>query len=112
MPLNLAKPGATTVDDTGAEEIYDATSKDNDVKRFATLGLCVPMKPREDGSNIVKPHIIFSASRFKTQDDWDQDETQHYHPGVKVSFHKNAWTDWLGHKYFLDECLKPIRRST
>ena len=90
-----------TVGDKGIDEVYDATAKSSDVKRFCTLNLIAPLKQMADGSNTPPPHIVFHASGFRKSDDWDKSEVAEYHPGVVVSFQKKAWVDAETHKHGL-----------
>ena len=84
-----------------ADEVYDSTTKDGDNKRFASLNLFVPMEIREDGLNIVPPHLVFRGA-FQTSEEWhDPDEVAKYHPAVVVSFHENAWVDARTHMHGL-----------
>ena len=63
------------------------------MKRFCTLNLIVPMRTKDDFSNVPKPHIIFTASEFKPGDEWIKAERDLWAPDVIVSFQENAWVD-------------------
>ena len=98
IPICLAASYAKTVDDTGAEVIWDSTKNDSDEKRFCTLDLEIPMKVKADRSNVRKPHVIFFASEFRTAEEWEEKQNGVYErdmwdPRVLVSFQKHAWMD-------------------
>jgi len=84
VPIALCSSYIKTVDDKGSDEVYDATAKGRDLKRFYSLNLCAPLRRMPDGSNVPPPHIIFKTTGFKTIDDWNQLEVDEYRPGVIV----------------------------
>lgn len=97
-----------TIDDKGSIEVYDAVGNDSDTKRFCTLNLFGGMMLRGDMANQVKPHLVFSASKFRAGEDWDEEERLQWDPGVIVSFQENAWVDAQTHKYGLEKILRPV----
>ena len=70
VPLALCPSYLRTLDDKGVADVFDATSKANDLKRFCSLNLIAPLKRKADGSNIPKPHLVFQATCFKTSEEW------------------------------------------
>ena len=93
VPIALCSSYLRTVENKGAIEVYDATAKERDIKRFCTLNLVGPLKRKADGSNVPPPHLVFHATGFKSSEDWNQAEVADYHPGVVVSFQRKAWVD-------------------
>ena len=67
-----------------------------DVKRFCSLNLTIPMEVKDDLSNVVRPHIIFRATKFTRGEDWNQKdkdgklERDLWDKRVDVSFQQNA----------------------
>ena len=49
VPIGLCSSYSTTVEDKGADEVYDATSTDKEIKRFCTLNLAAPLARRANG---------------------------------------------------------------
>ena len=111
VPISLCSSYAKTVDDKGADEIYDATAKERDIKRFCTLNLIAPLMRLPDGSNVPLVHVVFHATGFKTSEEWDQSEVAEYHPGVVVSFQRKAWVDAQTHMHGLTKMMKPIDKT-
>ena len=108
VPIELCQKHDKTIDSKGVQEVYDATSKSSDTKRFCTLNLFVPMTLRPDMANLPNPHVVFSG-KFQTGNEWhDPDERELWDDGVAVSFQENAWVDTPTHIYGLEECLGPI----
>ena len=64
VPMALAAKYASTIDDKNKDVIWDSTYDSSDVKRFCTLNLTIPMEVQEDLGNIIKPHLVFKATRF------------------------------------------------
>ena len=109
FPLELAAKNEKTIDNKGEDEIYDASTKDADVKRFCTLNLFGAMDYREDMLNVPPVHLVFRASKFRTGDEWhDEDERKQWDSRVVVSFQPNAWVGEETHKYGLKKVLGPI----
>ena len=80
VPIALCSSYTKMVDSKGVDEVYDATAKGRDLKRFCSLNVYAPLKRMADGSNVPPPHIIFKASGFKTMQEWDQSEVDEYQP--------------------------------
>lgn len=94
VPLQLASSASFSVDDTGADVVWDSITKSSDCKRFATLNLTIPMDVAADKSNLPKPHLIFSCkSGFKEGGEWAENERKEWSDAVHVSFQENAWAD-------------------
>ena len=68
--IALSPTYASTVDNTGEEYVYNAVGNDNDFHRLYTLDLVIPMKVEEDLSNLPKPGLVFSATKFMTEYDF------------------------------------------
>ena len=86
VPIELCQKHDKTIDSKGVQEVYDATSKSSDTKRFCTLNLFVPMTLRPDMANLPNPHDVFSG-KFQTGDEWhDPDKRELWDDGVAVSF--------------------------
>ena len=89
--------------------MYDSFMKPNDEKRFCNLILTVPMELREDRKNFPTAKIVFKAYKFRTVDEWhNQEERNGWDPRVVVSFQDNAWVDTSTHLHGLDEVMGPI----
>ena len=69
VPMALAAQYATTIEDKNKDVIWDSTYDSSDVKRFSTLNLTITMEVQEDLGNIIKPHLVFKATRFAREDD-------------------------------------------
>ena len=85
-----------SVADTGAAFVGNDVGRAEDVKRFATLNLAVPMKVSADGRNLPRAHVVFSAKGHvcTPASKWrDQEEVAKYHPDVDVSFQANVRCD-------------------
>ena len=109
VPIELCDCNDSTIDTTGAVEVYDAIGKDLDTKRFCTLNLYGAMELRDNRLNLPKPHLVFQATKFQTADDWhDQDERAEWDDRVVVSFQQNAWVDTRTHVHAMKEVLAPI----
>ena len=111
VPINLAQSCNKTINEKGAKEVYDGVTKGSDMKRFCTLNLMIPMEINDDSSNIPKPHIIFSASSYKTGEDWSASEREEWPDNVIISFQENAWVERRGFKYGVSNMLKEINRK-
>ena len=108
VPIELCPKRQSTVDTRGVVEVYDATAKKTDDKRFCTLNLFGPMLLRDDLANLPKPHLVFSG-KTKAGSEWaDAEERALWDDSVVVSFQDNAWVDTTTHIYELKECLGPI----
>ena len=99
VPIALAASHSTTIDDVNRDVIQDATSGSDDTKRFCSLNLTITMKVEEDLSNLVRPHLVFKATKFiKGEDQHQKDkngklERDQQDKRVDVSFQQNAWVD-------------------
>ena len=69
VPMALAAQYATTIEDKNKDVIWDSTYDSSDVKRFCTLNLTIPMEVQENLGNIMKPHLVFKATRFVRGED-------------------------------------------
>ena len=69
VPMALADSHSSTIDDKNKDIIQDATYDSVDVKRFCTLNLTIPMVVEEDLKNLVRPHLVFKATRFVRGED-------------------------------------------
>ena len=69
VPMALAAQYATTIEDKNKDVIWDSTYDSSDVKRFCTLNLTIPMEVQENLGNIIKPHLVFKATRFVRGED-------------------------------------------
>ena len=69
VPIALAAPYASTIDDRSKDVIWDATFDANDTKRFCTLNLTITMEVKGDLSNLIRPHLVFKATRFVRGED-------------------------------------------
>ena len=69
VPMALADSFSTTIDEKNKDVIWDATYDSSDVKRFCTLNLTIPMEVNEDFSNLVRPHLVFKATKFLRGED-------------------------------------------
>ena len=45
--------------------------KDSDCKRFCTLNLPITMAVNSDGTNVMKPHVVFAYEKIQKMKDWD-----------------------------------------
>ena len=70
VPMALAASYAKTVDDRNKDVIWDATFDASDTKRFCTLNLTIPMEVASDMSNLIRPHLVFKATKFYRGEDW------------------------------------------
>ena len=84
-----------SVADTGAAFVANDVGRAEDVKRFATLNLAVPMKVSADRLNLPRAHVVFSAKGHvcTPASKWNQEEVAQYHPDVDVSFQANVRCD-------------------
>ena len=64
VPMALARSYSTTVDDKNNDVIWDATFDSEEVKRFCTLNLTIPMSVEDNLQNLVRPHLVFKATHF------------------------------------------------
>ena len=69
VPMALASSYSSTIDDTNKDVIWDATFDAEDVKRFCTLNLTIPMEVYDNLSNLVRPHLVFKATHFVKGED-------------------------------------------
>ena len=111
VPIVLLPSSTTTVEARGAKEVYDGIGKGCDMKRFCTLNLIVPMRTKDDFSNVPQAHIIFAASEFKPGEEWMKAERDLWAPDVIVSFQENAWVDSKGYKYGLRKMLGNVNKA-
>lgn len=120
VPIALCANTEKTVDDKGREVVVDSLTKESDAKRFATLDLTIAMEPKEDLSNVPKPHTIFRGKTQKGSNWADKDEIEQWDNGVVVSFQENAWIDQTtcrakeaGHtaQRFQDNCSTHVTRE-
>ena len=109
IPIALASSYFKSIDDKNKEVIWDATHDSVDVKRFCSLNLTILMEVDSDLSNIVRPHLVFRATKFVRGEDWKQrDEHGHlerdlWNDRVDVSFQANAWVDAHTNLYGLEK---------
>ena len=96
VPMAMARSYSTTVDDKNNDIIQDATFDSEDVKRFCTLNLTIPMTVEDDLRNLVRPHLVFKATNFKAGENQEkktkegQLERELQDERVDVSFQANA----------------------
>ena len=96
VPMALARSYSTTVDDKNNDVIQDATFDSEEVKRFCTLNLTIPMTVEDDLRNLVRPHLVFKATHFTAGEDQGkktkegQLERELQDERVDVSFQANA----------------------
>ena len=64
VPMALADSYSKTIDDKNKAVIQDATFDSEDVKRFCTLNLTIPMEVTDDRSSLIRPHLMFKATNF------------------------------------------------
>ena len=64
VPVAMAASYSTTIDDKSNDVIWDATFDSEDVKRFCTLNLTIPMNVEDDLKNLVRPHLVLKATNF------------------------------------------------
>ena len=94
VPIELRSSACQTIDEKGKDVIWDGVGGESDDKRFCTLNLWIPMEPREDGKNNIKPVLVFRASKFTPGDKWSlSNEREKWDPRVDVCFQENAWVD-------------------
>ena len=99
VPMALAGSYASSIDDKNKDIIQDTTYDSSDVKRFCTLNLTTPTKVEDDLSKLVRPHLVFRATRFVRGEDQNQKneddslERELWDKRVVVSFQENAWVD-------------------
>ena len=65
----MASQYASTIDDKNKDVIWDSTYNSSDVKRFCSLNFTIPMEVQEDLGNIIKPQLVFKATRFVRGED-------------------------------------------
>ena len=113
VPIQLCASTATTIEDKGADEIYDCVGNEKDLKRFCSLNLAAPMKLLPDKSNLTRAHIVFQRDAgFQDGDDWhDAEERAQWDQRVIVSFQGNAWVDEETHIYALKKMFGPVNES-
>ena len=68
VTLYLSPKYTSTVENKGEEYDYNAVGNDNDFHRLYTLDLVIPMKVEEDLSNLPKPGVVYSATKFMIAD--------------------------------------------
>ena len=113
VPMALASSYATTIDDTNKDVIWDSTFDASDTKRFCTLNLTIPMEVSDDRSNLIRPHLVFKATKYYRGEDWTvKNDTGIYERDlwekrVDVSFQSNAWVDAQTNLYGLSKA-KPV----
>ena len=67
------------------------------------------MKVEEDLNNLPKTGVVFSATKFMTVDDWnDQEEEALWDDRVLVPFQENSWVDSKTYQHNLREQMKPM----
>ena len=99
VPMALADSYSSTIDEKNRDVIWDATFDSADVKRFCSLNLTIPMSAEADLSNLIRPHIVFKATRFvRGEDQSKRDkngtlERDLWDKRVNVSFQENEWVD-------------------
>ena len=109
VPIALASSYARTIDDKNKEVIWDATYDAENVKRFCSLNITVPMEVEADLSNVVRPHLVFRATNFVRGEDWTQKskegtfERDLLDKRVDVSFQANARVDTQTNIYGLSK---------
>ena len=64
VPIALAASCSSTIDDKCKDVIQDSTFDSSDTKRFCSLNLTIPMDVKEDLTNLVRPHLVFKATKF------------------------------------------------
>lgn len=69
VPIALAPSYSSTIDEKNNDVIWDATYDAAETKRFCTLNLIIPMTVRADLSNLIRPHLVFKATRFVRGED-------------------------------------------
>ena len=73
-PIAISSTYDSNVDNTGEEYTYDAVVNDNGFHILCTMDLMIPMKAEENLSNLPKPGVVFSATKFMTADYWHDQE--------------------------------------
>ena len=68
--MALCSSYSTTLDDKNKDVIWDSTYDSEDTKRFCTLNLTIPMSTSQQESNLIKPHLVFKATKFLRGEDW------------------------------------------
>ena len=74
----------------------DARHDTENVNRFCTLNLTIPMAVEADMSNVIRPHLVFRAKHFVGGEDWTKRdgngnfERDLWDGRVDVSFQANA----------------------
>ena len=95
VPIALASPYSATIDDKNKDVIWDSTFDAEDTKRFCTLNLTITMEAK-DLSNMIRPHLVFKATRFVRGEDWTKKDAKGnlerdlWDKRVDVSFQPNA----------------------
>ena len=69
VPIALSSSCALTIDVKNKDVIWDATFDAEDTKRFCTLNLTITMEVSDDLSNLVRPHLVFKATKFTRGED-------------------------------------------
>ena len=64
VPMALSSSCSTTIDEKNNDIIWDASFDSDDTKRFCSLNLTITMEVSEDLSNLVRPHLVFKATKF------------------------------------------------
>ena len=73
------------------------------------MNLFIPMKPRPDLKNNIKPMLVFRASKFTPSELWNEAERVQWDPRVHVCFQENAWVDTPTNVYIIEkasECVE------
>ena len=79
VPMALAASYSTTIDDKNMDVIQDATFDSKDTKRFCTLNLTIPMELDQDLRNLIRPHLVFKATKFvRGEDQLQKDQNGTY----------------------------------
>ena len=74
------------------------------------------MEIEEDMRNLIRPHLVFKASKFVRGEDWIQKdpngtyERELWDTRVDVSFQANAWVDSETNLYGLSKAKKIFRQ--
>ena len=69
VPMALAAQYASTIDDKNMEVIWDSMYNSAEVKRFCALNLTIPMAVEKVLGDLVKPHVVFKATKFVRGED-------------------------------------------
>lgn len=113
VPMALAPSQSSSIDDRNKDVIQDSTYDAQDSKRFCSLNLTIPMELKADLSNLIRPHVLFKATKFiRGEDQTKRDEHGNYEHDLQdkrvvVSFQSNAQVDSETNLYGLYKA-KPI----